>query len=160
MEEGYPQELLSLRISTEVGTRVYVSHATTYTQEGTELSWRVVVLEPGIESTTDALLKGNPMFSLVCVIAGLGCCMCACFALAMFRRRSENAIVYADWQFTCAFIVGCILFNASTFTLLGENTEIPCLLWLWSIHLSFVAALSPLFVKLWRMYKLVASINV
>lgn len=159
-DEGYPRDLLSIKISSDVSTPVYVSQSTTYTQEGTDLSWRVVVVEPGVESTTDALLKGDTMFAVVCVIGALGCIICALFAGAMYRRRAEKAIVFADWRFTCAFIVGCIFFNASTFTLLGENTKTTCLLRMWTFHFFFVAALSPLFVKVWRMYKLVGSRNI
>lgn len=49
-DQGYPQELLVVTVSK--GMPVFVSQSTIYTQEGTELSWRVVVVEPGVESTT------------------------------------------------------------------------------------------------------------
>ncbi len=159
-DEGYPQDLLIVKVSNDVTKPHYVSHSTVYIQEGTELAWRVVVVEPGVQSTTNALTIGDPYFSVVCVIAGLGCCICFWYVRAMYSRRSEKAIVYADWRFTCAFILGCVFFNASSFTLLGENTKATCLLRMWSFHLFFVVALSPLFVKVWRMYILVGSVNI
>ena len=157
-EKNYPQELLVVKVSNDMP--IYVSQSTVYTQEGTELSWRVVVVEPGVESTTSALTLGNPYFIVVIVIAGLGCIICFWFVMAIYRRRSEKAIVYSDWRFTCAFIAGCIFFNSSSFTLLGENTKATCLLRMWSFHFFFVVALSPLFVKVWRMYTLVGSMNI
>jgi len=159
-QEGYPQELLVVKVSNGSSIPIYVSQSTVYTQEGTELKWHVVVVEPAVESTTSALVKGDPYFAVVCVIAGLGCIICCWFVTAIYQRRGEKAIVYSDWRFTSAFIAGCIFFNGSSFTLLGENTKVTCLLRMWSFHFFFVVALSPLFVKVWRMYTLVGSLNV
>lgn len=156
-EEGYPEELLSVTVPNDASKQVYLSQSTVFTQEGTELSWRVVVVEPAVASTSDFLTVGDPLFSVLCVVAALGCLICAMFALAIYRRRDEKAVVFADWRFTCAFIMGCFLFNASSFALLGKNTKTTCLLRMWTFHFSFVLALSPLFVKVWRMYKLVGS---
>ena len=75
-QEGYPQELLVVKVSNGSSIPIYVSQSTVYTQEGTELKWHVVVVEPAVESTTSALVKGDPYFAVVCVIAGLGCIIC------------------------------------------------------------------------------------
>jgi len=69
-------------------------------------------------------------------------------------------VIYSDWRFTSAFILGCALWSCSTLTLVGPNTDAMCLLRMWSFHLLFVVALAPLFVKTWRMRKLVGSIRI
>jgi len=63
----------------------------------------------------------------------------------------------SDWRFTSAFIIGCSLLNLSLLTNLGPVTDQLCMLRMWSFHLCFVLALSPLLVKVWRVYKLTES---
>ena len=163
MEAGYPQNLLSLKDSDDdLQSQVYVSQSTLYTQPGAELVWRVIVVAPGTTSTTDNILyKENPgMFVGICIVAALGMVACSAFLYIMYQKRAEKAIVYADWRFTCAFIVGSILLNGSSFSLLGQNTDSTCLLRMWMFHLCFALALAPLFVKVWRIHKLVGSSNI
>lgn len=157
---GYPKDLISVKASNEIESPIYVSQSTVYNQAGTDLSWRVVVVASGADSTNDTITKDNTLFGVIIFVATLGIGFCSAFAILMYRQRKEKAIVFADWRFTCAFIVGCILFNASTYTLLGENTDVMCILRMWTFHLFFVVALSPLFVKVWRMYKLVGSMQI
>jgi hypothetical protein len=115
----------------------------------------VIIVAPGAESTTDSITKGDPLLAVLCVIGGLGFCICSAIFFVMFSERKEKAVIFADWRFTCAFIFGCILLNGSTFTLLGENTDTTCLLRMWTFHLFFAVALAPLFVKVWRINQLV-----
>ena len=162
MEAGYPQNLLSLKDSdNDLQSQVYVSQSTLYTQPGAELVWRVIVVAPGTTSTTDDIQynENSGMFVGVCIVAALGMITCSAFLVIMYRKRVEKAIVFADWRFTCAFIFGSILLNGSSFTLLGPNTDKTCLLRMWMFHLCFALALAPLFVKVWRIHKLVGSPN-
>jgi 7 transmembrane sweet-taste receptor of 3 GCPR len=162
MEAGYPQNLLSLKGSDDtIKSQVYVSQSTLYTQPGAELTWRIIIVAPGASSDTDAItLDTNSSLVVgIAVVGALGILICSVFLYIFYTKRLEKAVVYADWRFTCAFICGCILLNASTFTLLGENTDGMCLLRLWTFHICIVMTLSPLFVKVWRIYKLVGSQN-
>jgi hypothetical protein len=155
-EADYPEDLLSISVQVEdVKSSIYVSQSTLFEQEGGQLAWRVIIVEPGVESSTDSITKGDPLFVVICVIGGLGFFICSAIFWVMFSQRKEKAVIFADWRFTCAFIFGCILLNGSTFTLLGENTDVTCLLRMWSFHLFFAVALAPLFVKVWRINQLV-----
>jgi hypothetical protein len=141
----------------DVESSVYVSQSTLFEQAGAQLTWRVIIVAPGVESNTDSITKGDPLFVVVCVIGGLGFFICSAIFCVMFSQRKEKAVIFADWRFTCAFIFGCICLNGSTFTLLGENTDVTCLLRMWSFHLFFAVALAPLFVKVWRINQLVGT---
>lgn len=158
-EAGYPQDLLSVKVSNNIDSMVYVSQSTLYAQSGTELAWRVIIVSPGAKSDTDGITKGDQLLVAICVVGALGFCTCSIFFYIMHQKRRDRAVVFGDWRFTCGFILGCVLLNGSTFTLIGENTDTTCLLRMWSFHLFFVMALSPLFVKIWRIYKLAGSLN-
>ena len=64
---------------------------------------------------------------------------------------------FGDFTFTSAFILACGLLNLSTLTMLGENTDTLCMLRMWSFFLLSSVALSPLFVKAFRTWKLLGS---
>jgi hypothetical protein len=152
---GYPQELLSVKASDNVDSDLFISQSTLYEQSGAQLKWRVIITSPGQQSDADAITRENQLFPAICVIGGLGFAICTLLFVGFYQKRTEKAVVYADWRFTCAFIFGCALLNGSTFTLLGENTDTTCLLRMWFFHFFFVLALAPLFVKVWRMKQLV-----
>jgi len=154
---NYPQELISFNVENGADEGFYVSQSTIYTQPGTGLSWRIVVISPGGVSETDTLTPGQPSFIAVCILAALGMVVCSFFFWVIFSKREEREIVYCDWRFTCAFIFGCILINLSSFAMLGGNSDSLCILRMWTFHLSLVMALSPLFVKVWRIWKLVGQ---
>ena len=80
---------------------------------------------------------------------------CIAFAIIFYSRRRHRTILHADWRFTCVFIAGCALLNLFILTLLGYNTDAYCMLRMWSFHGLFPVALSPLFVKIWRIKQLV-----
>jgi hypothetical protein len=151
LKADYPEDLLG----TLVESSVYVSQSTLFKQTDAELVWRVIIVAPGTESSADSITKGHPLLAVICLIGGLGLFICSAIFWVMFSERKEKAVIFADWRFTCAFIFGCILLNGSTFTLLGENTDVTCLLRMWSFHLFFAVALAPLFVKVWRINQLV-----
>ena len=153
---GYPDDLLFVKLSDHVGADIYVSKVSLFQpNEGANLKWRVLTAFPATEGTTDTIVVGDPLFGPIIILGLVGVTVCSYFFAYFYSKRTVRAVAFADWKFTCAFIVGCGLLNTSTFTLLGENTDATCLLRMWSFHLFFVVALSPLFVKVWRMYKLV-----
>jgi uncharacterized membrane protein len=157
---GYPEELLTVKASDDIDAEVYVSQSTYFGKEGANISWRIIIASPGAESTTDAITKGNSLFGPVCAIAALGFSSCAFFFFLFYKKRHERQVIYADWRFTCAFILGSALLNGSSFTLLGENTDATCLLRMWSFHFLLVLALAPLFIKVYRMYRLVGMADI
>jgi hypothetical protein len=158
IRQGYPKNLLSVKGAN--GEGFYVSQSTLYEQAGAELSWRVIIVAPGAVSDADQIVAGDELFWAVIVIGALGACACFAFLCGMYMHRTQKAVIFADWRFTCAFIFGCVLLNGSTFTLLGENTDTMCLLRMWSFHLCFAVALAPLFVKTWRIKTLVGRTHI
>lgn len=77
--------------------------------------------------------------------------------MLFYRSRKEEAVRFGDFTFTSAFILGCGLLNLSTLTLLGENTDTLCMLRMWAFFLLASMALSPLFVKAFRTWRLLGS---
>jgi hypothetical protein len=159
-KSGYPQELVNVKASDQVDSKLYTTQSTLYERSGANLKWRVIVISPAEESTLDSITLGNTLFGVVCIIGGLGVVICLALFVAFYWKRMERAVIYADWRFTCAFILGCAILNLSTFTLLGPNTDATGMLRMWSFHSCFVLALSPLFAKIWRMYKLVGNTRI
>jgi len=160
---GYPKELVTVvlpRQAEEVLPSImWASQASLYTQEdAANLRWRFVVASPGVKSTTDSILvDGGPLFGLIIFMGALGFAVCVTFLGLFYAKRNEQAMIYSDWRFTCLFITGCALFSCSTFTLVGPNKDELCMLRMWSFHMLFVMTLSPLFVKIWRIWKLVGA---
>ena len=161
---GYPKELLSISTSDfdDLGMHnehdVYIVQSSSYNPGG-ELEWIVLVISPAGKVTKDYLVKEDSLFGVVCVVASLGFILCLAMFISFYRRRNERAIILADWRFTTSFLLGCALLNLSSFTLLGENTDALCLSRIWSFHFLFSVALSPLFVKVWRMWRMVGTSN-
>lgn len=157
-EMDYPRDLVSVQLSDESGSPAYASQSSFYSgADG--LEWIILVISPVEESTTDALTAGQELFGVVCVVASVGFLLCLAMFVSFFLKRKSRAIILADWRFTSAFLLGCALLNISSFTFLGENTEALCLARMWTFHLLFAVALSPLFVKIYRMYRLIGTPN-
>lgn len=148
---GFPEELLFVKPDNGIESDLYITQSTLYEQ---------VIVSPGQESTSDSILVGDSLFAAIGVIALLGCTICCIFLYACYTKRNHRAVAFADWRFTCAFILGCAAFNASNLTLVGPNHDDNCVLRLWAFHLCLVGALAPLFVKVWRMKQLVGQTTV
>lgn len=163
-DANYPRELLSVKTPTrdDIGEYdnhgIYIVQSTPYSPGG-ELEWIILVIAPAETGRADYLTKEDSLFGVVCVVASLGFILCLSMFLSFFRLRNERAIILADWRFTSAFLLGCALLNLSSLTLLGENTDALCLTRMWTFHFLFVLALSPLFVKVWRMWRMVGAHN-
>ena len=156
----FPNDLLFVKMSPDdvVGGDIWVSQTTLYNAGiSSNLQWRILIISPASEGIEDVIMAGDPLFGPLIMFGSIGVLACAYFCWYIYSKRRIRAIAFADWKFTCLFVAGCGLLNTSTFTLLGQNTEGTCLAHMWSFHLFFVMALSPLFVKVWRMYRLTES---
>ena len=160
VESGYPKELISVRSSTDVDADVYLSQSALYEQPGANLRWRVIIASPGERSDSDAILKGGPLFPTILVIGCFGFVICIILFGIFYRKRKKRAVLYADFRFTSAFILGCAFFNCATLTLIGPNTNALCMLRMWSFHMLLVIPIAFLLVKTWRMWRLVGTSNV
>ena len=132
-------ELVNLKSSDQVGANAFISQGSIYEQENANLRWRVFVVMPMDRSTTDFVVRGDPVFNVVCVLSCFGFVATLVMLLKLFSKRKTNAVIHADWRFTCAFIVGCVSLNLTNFALLGENTDATCMVRMWSFNLFFAS---------------------
>lgn len=142
--------------ASETDSQAYVSQSIDFV-DGEDLQWTILIISEVERSTTDAVTPSHSLFAVVCLIAVLGFLACSIMFLFMFLKRKTRAVILADWRFTLAFLLGCALLNLSSLTFLGDNTEELCLARMWSFHLLFAVTMSPLLVKVYRMYRLVGS---
>ncbi|CAB9530318.1 Metal dependent phosphohydrolase [Seminavis robusta] len=158
---NYPRGLVSVDDLTPEGTatqQAYASQSSFYSAEGDKnLDWVILVISPVTRSTTDAVKSEDSLFGIVCAIAGLGFVLCVLMLVSFLSQRKSRAIILADILFTSAFLTGCALTNLSSLTYLGDNTQTLCIVRMWCFHFLFACALSPLLVKVYRIYRLVGS---
>ncbi|CAB9523130.1 expressed unknown protein [Seminavis robusta] len=154
---GFPRrELLTLNSDNDLSQTFYVATTAVYEKPDTNLTWSFIVVMPG-QSSGESLTRGEPGFMLVCAVATFGAGVCLFFLVTFLFNRHKKAIMMADWRFTCLFFLGCACLNLASFSFLGKNTDAVCLLRMWSFHMAFVAALSPLLAKCFRMRMLVSQ---
>lgn len=155
-EARYPVDLISVRERDDiVGTDIFLSQSSLYEQPGANIRWRVIVASPGGLSSEDSIEPGSILFGAIIAIGLVGFFSCLALFLVLHRKRTEPDVQFADWRFTCAFVLGCALVNGSTLTLVGPNTDATCLVRMWSFNMLFVVALSPLLVKVQRIKKII-----
>ncbi len=136
----------------------YVSQSLNYEQpEGQNLKWKIIVAMPVPIAANDELYYGDPIFVVVLAVGVTGCVACLLLFCQYFKRRKRTEVRMSDWRFTSAFILGCAVLNLTTLTYFGPASDELCMLRMWSFHLVFVLTLSPLLVKVWRIYTLVRS---
>ena len=124
---------------------------------GADLKWNALIMSPVETESSDTLVKGDTLFGAVIATAAFGFAFCGLLFVAMISNRRKREFVTSDWRFMGAFIVCCALLNLSCLSFLGPNTNSLCLLRMWLVHFFFVATLSMLFVKTYRMYRLVGQ---
>ena len=159
-EAGFPNELVVSKNPNENdnGSEFFVSQSLTYEQsEGENLKWRIIVAMPVSVASNDELLLGDPMFVVVFAVGVTGCVACLVLLYYYFQRRGSTEVRMSDWRFTSVFILGCAILNLTTLTYFGPASNELCMLRMWTFHFFFVATISPLLVKVWRIYKLVGS---
>jgi hypothetical protein len=115
-----------------IGSQAYTARGQTYTLSN--LNWIVLVIVPMNRSPTDASLVGTTSFYVVCLLGTVGFVGCLSLLLKFYSKRKERAVIYSDWVFTCAFILGCTTLNLSSLTLVGENSNPLCMLRMWSFN--------------------------
>ena len=156
-EAGFPEDgFISVKV--DAGSTMdgyYSAISIVYEHTNANLKWRIVVANPIQRNAANTITSGQPLFLPLILIALLGFAACVTLFALFYRRRNERAVIYSDVRFTCAFITGCALLNLTTLSLLGENTDAMCMTRMWSVHFMFALALSPLFVKVYRLWKLV-----
>lgn len=135
---GWPtRDLVMVKVDEKPSSQAYVSQSEVFEQENANLRWRLIVVMPVERSLEDVAVRGDNVFAIICLLAGLGFFLCFLMAWVFYSKRHEKAVVHADWRFTCAFILGCAILNISTYTLLGENTDELCMLRMWSFNSLF-----------------------
>jgi hypothetical protein len=142
----------------EVGSPVYSCDLQTFrVREGTNLEWYIIAAIPLAEDTENVATVGTSAFAVIIAMASFGFFTCLTMFFVFRRFRNHEAIILVDWRFTCGFLLLCSVLNLSSLTLLGENTDGTCMLRMWSFNLLFATALSPLFVKVYRMAMLIEA---
>jgi len=152
---GFPTaELLPVKRSNALGDDSYISQGDIFHQPNQNLEWHVIVVTPMQQSFSDAAYVGTATFYIILTVAIVGFLFCMTLFTSFYGFRNQRAAQNADWRFTCAFIFGCCMLNLSTLASLGENRDGLCMLRMWLFNALFATALSPLFVKVWRMHVL------
>ena len=156
-DAGFPEDgFISVKVDAGSSMDGYYSAISiVYEHSNANLKWRILVANPIQRNASNTITSGQPLFLPLILISLLGFTACVALFVLFYRRRNERAVIYSDVRFTCAFIAGCALLNLTTLSLLGENTDAMCMTRMWSVHFMFALALSPLFVKVYRLWKLV-----
>ena len=153
---GYPQsELVSSEVEGE--DFLYATFTQEYSIPRSNLAWRVMVMIPIETETRDALMPGDPLSTVVIAVSVMGFIICGVLCVLLIRKRKHREVIVSDWRFMGLFVAACAVLNASSLVFLGPNTDTLCLTRMWLIHFFFVLALSFLFVKTFRIYKLVGA---
>ncbi|KAL9182196.1 hypothetical protein ACHAXT_012848 [Thalassiosira profunda] len=159
-ERGFPAaELVTAKTSDE--SILYATQSKPFTIEDmVGLDWTIMIMTPVETEDADQIVKGDVLFGAVIAVAIFGFLLCAVLVGLIVRNRSKREIIVSDWRFLSGFVGACALLNMSCLAFLGPNTDELCLLRMWLIHWFIVLALSLLFVKVYRMYRLVGSQSV
>ncbi|CAJ1969720.1 unnamed protein product [Cylindrotheca closterium] len=132
----------------------YVATSLTYELPGANLKWRIVVTTPVEENPDDFIEEDDGLYAVLAAVGSVGCIICFLLFLAFYRRKNEKAVQFADLYFTSAFILGAAVINLAVFAYLGKPTDQICLTRLWVFFMLTVFILSPLFIKAYRIYRL------
>jgi hypothetical protein len=141
----------------DVAAPSYLATSIVYELPGANLKWRIVVTSSIETDPEDSITRGEGTFVFICLVGGLGFTLCFLLFCAFYRRRNEQAVQFADFQFTSAFLLCAACLNLSTFTLLGEASDDTCLVRMWVFFMLSSMVISPLFIKAYRTYKLLGS---
>mmetsp|Transcript_2625 Transcript_2625/g.6205 ORF Transcript_2625/g.6205 Transcript_2625/m.6205 type:complete len:870 (+) Transcript_2625:197-2806(+) len=154
-EKNFPvSELIPVRVDHDDFRGVYASHTIGFETKEAGISWRIMILSPVSAHEDDTIMPGDSMFQVLITSVSAGFLVCSTLLVHFIRNRREKEIIASDWRFTGVFLVGCALLNLACLSYIGQNTNATCLARMWVIHFFFVFALTPLFVKTYRLYKL------
>lgn len=153
-EKDFPEgELISARDE----NTLYATQTKRFSIEDAELDWYIMIMTPVETEVGDTITQGEALFGALIAVATLGFIICSVLVGLMLHNRKKREVIVSDWRFMCAFVGGCALLNAACLSFLGENTDELCLTRMWLVHWFIVFALSFLFVKTYRMYRLVGA---
>ena len=136
---------------------LYATLTQEYSIPEAELSWMIMMMMPIETETADTLMPGDTLSSVLIAVSVIGVLVCSILCGSIIYNRKHREVAVSDWRFMGLFVGACALLNASTLSFLGPNTDSLCLTRMWLVHWFFVLALSLLFVKTFRIYKLVGS---
>jgi hypothetical protein len=136
---------------------LYATLTQEYSIPEAELSWMIMMMMPVETETADTLMPGDTLSSVLIAVSVIGVIVCCILCGSIIYNRKHREVAVSDWRFMGLFVGACALLNASTLSFLGPNTDSLCLTRMWLVHWFFVLALSLLFVKTFRIYKLVGS---
>lgn len=156
-KEGFPETRLVASRTSHDANILLATQAKSYSIDDAMLDWTIMIMTPVETVGGDTLVRGDALFGALVAIASLGFVLCAGLVFLLVKHRTEREVVVSDWRFMSLFVGGCALLNASCLSFLGENTDALCLSRMWLIHFFAVFTLSFLFVKTYRMYKLVGA---
>jgi hypothetical protein len=160
MAAGFPSnQTVTVKPSKESeASNGYLSRAIKYVQQGTDLQWYVMVVSPMEDgSSSDSIVPGDMLFGALIFVVALGSLGCVILSVLWYRNRSQAAVRHGDYVFTSAFMMGCIFLNLSSLSSLGQNSDTLCMGRFWSFNLAFSLTVSPLLVKVYRIYTLVGG---
>mmetsp|Transcript_5070 Transcript_5070/g.12091 ORF Transcript_5070/g.12091 Transcript_5070/m.12091 type:complete len:1346 (+) Transcript_5070:226-4263(+) len=154
LKKGGPTEAIVQEDDNDAASPSYMATAVAYEIPDANLKWRIVVISPLDDNPADFILEGDGLYAVLIAVGVLGCLICFFLFLAFYRRKNEKAVQFADFYFTSAFILGCAAINLAIFPYLGKPTDDICLTRIWVFFMLTVFILSPLFVKAYRIYRL------
>eukprot|EP00581_Thalassiosira_minuscula_P033328 CAMPEP_0183786912 /NCGR_PEP_ID=MMETSP0739-20130205/67270_1 /TAXON_ID=385413 /ORGANISM="Thalassiosira miniscula, Strain CCMP1093" /LENGTH=521 /DNA_ID=CAMNT_0026030977 /DNA_START=457 /DNA_END=2022 /DNA_ORIENTATION=- len=155
-EEGFPDaELVSTKTNEKM--LLYATQSKPFSIEEASLDWTIMIMTPVETEGADQIVKGDTLFGALITVAVLGFVICAFLAGTILYYRNKREVIVSDWRFMTISVGGCALLNLSCLSFLGPNTDALCLTRMWLVHWFFVFALSFLFVKTYRVYKLLGS---
>jgi len=139
------------------GSGSYISQSYKFEQGG--LKWVILLAAPIQRVSVDRLEQGSTAFIILIIIATVGTLGSSVLFGMWYRNRDRPSVKCGDFPFTCAFLLGCILLNLSSFLSLGENTDEMCMVRMWSFNFCLSLMIAPLFAKVFRVYILLGGAN-
>jgi hypothetical protein len=117
------------------------------------LTMRVVVVAraPGVD---DAVHAGSPNAYAVLGLAVSGSVFCAACLVGVVLQRDKQVIKAAGVPWLVMFLAGVLGMNAASFLLIGHNTISSCFAYPWLSDVSFVASMTAIIVKTWRLHRI------
>jgi hypothetical protein len=117
------------------------------------LSIRVVVVVPA-PGVDDSVYVGSPNAYAVLGLALSGSIICLVSLVGVVVLRDKQVIKAAGVPWLLMFLVGVLGMNVSSFILIGSNSISSCFTYPWLLDVSFVASMTAVMVKTWRLHRI------
>lgn len=137
-----PDKPVYVKLSDKIGSSAFTSLGRVYKLPEAEdtMEWHVLAITPMNRSPTDAALPGDISFVIICLSSSIGFMSCLGCLLVFTKQAYKPIPVHVTWTLSFAFMLGCTTLNLSSFTLLGENTDLSCMLRMWIFHALFACS--------------------